>query len=174
MRAVRIPFVQVLFLIACVGAALAPFLPRGPAQAGITAGFPGWPTHYEGRRLAQVPLSAREQGFVADFPGKIGRFSDGQREIIIRWVAEPTRHLHPAADCLRGIGYAIKPLPVQSDANGTPMSCLRATRDGEALSVCEVLRDTQGQSWPDVSAWYWSALFSGGGPWWSYVVASPT
>jgi len=38
--------------------------------------------------------------------------------------------------------------------------------------VRQVIRDERGESWPDVSAWYWNALFaSSSAPWWSFVVA---
>jgi hypothetical protein len=92
--------IAVLLLAAAV-AALAPFATRS-SGAVASAPFPGWPTHYDGRALTELPLTPREAGFTQDFPGRVGRFSDGQREIIIRWVGAPTRRLHPAADCFRG------------------------------------------------------------------------
>jgi hypothetical protein len=122
----------------------------------------------------ELALTPREAGFVQDFPGRIGRFSDGRREIIVRWVNAPTRRLHSAADCFRGIGFTIKPSTVQKDPDGVTMGCFRATNGGEDLAVCEVIRDEHGDSWPDVSAWYWHALFgTSRAPWWSYVIAEP-
>ena len=161
------------FLIAALLAAVAPLI-RPPRNASATASqsFPGWPTHYQGRALKALPMSEREAAFGRDFPGRIGRFTDGQREIIVRYIAEPTRRLHPAADCLKAVGFSIAPAPLRRDASGAPMSCLGATRNGQTLNVCEVIRDNHGEHWPDVSAWYWSALFGGArGPWWSFVVA---
>ena len=106
-------------------------------DAGIAAdkAFPGWPTHYEGRALTELPLTQRELAFVRDFPGRVGRFSDGRREIIIRWVGAPTRRLHPAADCFRGLGYSMTPMPVRQDATGSrdglfPRRPRRRTADG--------------------------------------------
>src|SRR5262244_3280163 len=98
-----------VLLFAAVAAALAPFVVR-PDGAVASTPFPGWPTHYEGRALVELPLTPREATFTQDFPGRVGRFSDGQREIIIRWVGAPTRLLHSAADCFRGSGYAITPI----------------------------------------------------------------
>ncbi len=127
---------------------------------------------YEGAPLKELPLSAREVAFVEGFPGRIGRFSDGKREIVLRWVAAPTRKLHPASDCFRGLGYTIDPIPLQTDALGRHMGCFRARRAGETLTVCEGIHADAGKSWSDVSAWYWESLFgSGEGPWWSVVVA---
>ena len=138
------------------------------------AGFPGWPSNYEGRPLTPLPLSSREQEFARDFPGLVGRFSDGTREVIVRYVSEPTRHLHPAADCLRGAGYRVTPRPARRDAFGNVMSCQVAVRDGNALNVCEVIRNERGRSWPRASSWYWSAVMGTElGPWWSYVVYEP-
>ena len=38
------------------------------------------------------------------------------------------------------------------------MSCFRAARGAEAMTACELIRGADGEHWPDVSAWYWSAL----------------
>jgi hypothetical protein len=161
------------FLLAAFAAALAPLLHwgnDGPTAAGRD--FPGWPTRYEGHALTQLPLTQREVAFVRDFPGRVGRFSDGRREIIIRWVGAPTRLLHSAADCFRGAGYSIAPMPVRRDAAGAAMGCFRASHQADRMMVCEVINNERGQSWPDVSAWYWNAIFaSGPAPWWSFVVA---
>jgi hypothetical protein len=164
------------FVIAVIAAALAPLFHRVDDSAIAANGaFPGWPGQYEGRTLTEMPLMQRELAFVRDFPGRVGRFSDGRREVIIRWVGAPTRRLHSAADCLRGIGYAITPLPARRDAAGAAMGCFRATHGGDDITVCEVVRDEAGENWPDVSAWYWSAMLGESrAPWWSFVVAEST
>lgn len=161
------------FLLAVVCAAMAPLLANGRGSAGIaSSGFPGWPAHYEGRALTELPLTQREVAFTRDFPGRVGRFTDGRGEIIIRWVNTPTRRLHPAADCFRGSGYSTTPLPVRRDATGAAMGCFRASHRADDLTICEVIRDERGETWPDVSAWYWHAIFgSSPAPWWSFVVA---
>jgi len=160
-------------VLAALVAALVPLAKKTSARAlAAERDFPGWPAQYEGRELMQLPLTPREDAFVRDLPGKVGRFSDGRREIIIRWVGAPTRLLHPAADCLRGSGYNVTPLPVRRDATGSAMSCVRAARAGDAAKICEVIRDERGQSWPDASSWYWHALFGATPPpWWAFVVA---
>jgi hypothetical protein len=161
------------FLLAAIAAALAPLLHWGNDGA-MAAGrdFPGWPTRYEGHELTQLPLTQREDAFVRDFPGRVGRFSDGRREIIVRWVGAPTRLLHPAADCFRGSGYSITSMPVRRDAAGAAMGCFRASHQADRMMVCEVINNERGESWPDVSAWYWNAIFAASrAPWWSFVVA---
>jgi len=166
----------VALCLAAAAAALAPLLHRPTvAAAGVAAGFPGWPARYEGRALTEMPLTRREAGFLQDFPGRVGRFSDGRREIIVRWIDAPTRLLHPAADCFRGIGYGVTPLPIRRDAAGAAMGCFRAQHGSDGLTVCEVIRDGRGESWPDVSAWYWHAILGAtAAPWWSFVVAEPS
>jgi hypothetical protein len=163
-----------VFLAAAAAAAAAPLLVhKGDAAVMAGKNFPGWPERYEGRALVELPLTQREAAFVHDFPGRVGRFSDGRREIIIRFVGAPTRLLHPSADCFRASGYAVTPLPMRRDQGGAPMACFRAEHGSDAFTICEIIRDAQGASWPDVSAWYWSALLgSSGGPWWSFVVAA--
>jgi hypothetical protein len=160
------------FRLSAAAAAAAPLLAGTVGGVRPESVAIAWPSHYEGRKLTEMPLTQREAAFLSDFPGHVGRFSDGQRDIIIRRVDAPTRRLHPAADCLRGAGYAITPLPARKDAGGAIMSCMRASRASDRIEVCEVIRDDKGASWPDVSQWYWSALLGAvTGPWWSYVVA---
>jgi hypothetical protein len=158
-------------LLSALAAALAPLFAR-TSDTAAAKDFPGWPTHYEGRALTELPLTQRELAFVHDFPGRVGRFSDGRREIIIRRVGAPTRRLHPAADCLRGSGYTTTPLPSRTDAAGAAMGCFRARQGAERMTVCELIRDQRGASWPDVSAWYWNGMLgTSPAPWWSFVVA---
>jgi hypothetical protein len=162
-----------LFLLAIFAAGISPLL-RGKDTAASAAapGFPGWPAMHEGRTLSELPLSKREEAFARDFPGRIGRFTDGEREIILRWVAEPTRRLHPASDCFRGSGYKTTPRNMKRDSSGRLMSCFSATRASETISVCEGVHGLDGQSWPDASSWYWDAILARStGPWWSVVEA---
>jgi hypothetical protein len=160
-----------VLLLAAAAAALAPFATRS-SSAVASVPFPGWPTHYDGRALTELPLTPREAAFTQDFPGRVGRFSDGRREIIIRWLGSPTRKLHSAADCFRGSGYAITPIAARKSSDGSTMGCFRATLHGVSMTVCEVIRDGRGGSWSDVSAWYWDGMLrSSPPPWWSFVVA---
>jgi hypothetical protein len=160
-----------VLLLAAAAAALAPFMTRSDG-AVASAPFPGWPTHYEGRALIELPLTPREAGFTQDFPGRIGRFFDGQRELIIRWIGTPTRKLHSAADCFRGSGYAVTPIAARKSSDGNTMGCFRATLHGVSMTVCEAIRDERGGSWSDVSAWYWDGMLrSSPPPWWSFVAA---
>lgn len=165
----------VFFVGACALAALAPLwaqAPRVESRAPIAAA--NFPTEFEGRALTRLELTERERRFGAGFPGETRRFTDGEREIIIRFVAEATRKLHPAADCFQGVGYEVRPLPMRVDEAGARWSCFAATRDEERLQVCERIHDETGGSWTDVSAWYWSAAMSTRTrpPWWATTVAS--
>lgn len=134
--------------------------------------FPGWPSEYEGQPLTQLQLTDKEDLFVKGFPGKIARFSDGHRELIIRWVEQPTRKLHPAADCFKGIGYYIKPQPIQVNQRGVKMGCFTASSESNELNVCEFIEAQDGEGWSDVSAWYWGALTrNSSSGWMPYVIA---
>jgi hypothetical protein len=129
---------------------------------------------YEDRDLREMALTPREIGFMRDFPGRVGRFHDGTREIIIRWVGSPTRRLHPAADCYRGSGYTVDAAACRQGQDRRGDELLSRDLNGNRTRVCEVIRDHHGNSWPDVSAWYWNAVVgSARGPWWSYVMAEP-
>src|SRR5262245_6381724 len=125
---------SLLFIGCCLLAAVAPFAPMRSDVTNEQAAFPGWPAQFEGRSLTQLPLSSREERFAIDFPGRIARFSDGHREIIIRWVARETRALHPASDCFKGLGYSIKPLSARVDFAGHRWGAFEARGGVVALS----------------------------------------
>ena len=157
-------------------AALVPLLPQSQLRyAGAEEGgapFPGWPSSFEGRELTVLPLSEREQRFGLDFPGRLARFTDGRREIIIRWVTQPTRKLHPASDCFEAIGYSVRPDALRVDRNGARWGSFIATRGTERLLVSERIYTEAGDTWADTSAWYWSAISQNTrGPWWAVTVA---
>lgn len=162
----------VLFLTACAAAFSASFwLSNEKNIKPEIQNFRSFPETFEGIKIKQLPLSERERYFLEDFPGDIGRFSDGRREIIIRYVREATRKLHPAGDCFRAIGYSTKPLPLKIGNDGERWSCFSAARADEKLRVCERIYDDAGNEWTDVSAWYWTALNKPAGGWWAVTVA---
>jgi hypothetical protein len=143
---------------------------RGPSREG-SGTLSGFPSEFEGRPLTELPLSGRDRRFADDFPGQVGRFTDGTRELILRHTARATRRLHPASDCLRASGYAIEPLPARPGAAGHVWGCFAARKQADALTVCEQIRDASGRSWPDPSSWYWPALTGASqGPWWSTTI----
>lgn len=163
---------SLLFAAACLIAAAVPLLSVRPAPR-FDSDFPGWPTHYEGVALQPLPLTSLEQRFAADFPGRVGRFSDGRREIVMRWISHETRKLHPAVDCFKGSGYRVIPLPIDVDPGGVRWGSFLATRGMERIKVRERIYDAAGNTWTDVSSWYWAALWEQSQrPWWAITVAA--
>lgn len=163
---------SLFYILACAVAALVPFLAAESGRSSFNASlFPGWPAQFEGKTLTPLPLTQLEQRFATDFPGKIARFTDGRREIVVRWVTEPTRKLHPASDCFQGIGYSVKPLALHRDAGGSLWSSFDATKGNDRVRVYERIHSDSGATWTDVSAWYWSAFRDGSGSWWAITVA---
>ena len=161
------------YIVACAVAAMMPFLSVRSESSGSAAAiaFPGWPTEFQGKALTPLPLTELEERFNADFPGKIGRFTDGKREFVIRWVTEATRKLHPASDCFQGLGYSIKPVAVHRDEKGSLWSSFAATKDNNRLRVYERIHSDSGETWTDVSSWYWAALRHGNSGWWAITIA---
>lgn len=127
------------------------------------------PSHWHGRPVRPLALSAVEQRFAERFPGQIARLTDGRQIVVLRDVALPTRRLHPAADCYRALGYRIEHerLERMGEAGAAAVQrCFTARRQGVALRVCEQIEDAHGQRFADTSAWYWSALLGRStGPW---------
>ncbi|HRW73436.1 hypothetical protein [Ottowia sp.] len=188
---------KALFAAAMLGCALAGAAAGGgpgdaaPAQAAA----PELPRSWQGRPLWPLALSAVEQRFAERFPGHIQRATDGRQIVVLRSVTRPTRMLHPAADCYRGLGYRVEgerleqapaamPAPdllaepalrhaalLQAPRDSGVQRCFTARRGGTALRVCEHIEDAAGRRFADTSAWYWAALTGRSqGPWQAVTV----
>ena len=152
-----------LVLIAC---ALWPLAGRGRADAPHALPAHEWPAAIDGATLRPLALTAVEQRFADRFPGRIGRFAAGHQVWVLRDVSRPTRALHPASDCFRGLGYRVEQERLHSDAEARLWRCFIAERDGERVRVCERIVDADGQGYVDASSWFWAAtLGRSSGPW---------
>lgn len=133
--------------------------------------FNGWPRTFEGQVLYPLSLSDWELNFASHFPGRIAKFSDGNRQIIMRWIRVETRQLHSLQDCLKGAGYAVSRQTISMHSGGQRWVNFIAEKPGSILAVRERITDEAGGSWTDVSQWYWSALMGKTrGPWLSVSV----
>lgn len=160
-----------VFACSCLVAAIVPLIPFQTTGPVSSPSFPGWPVEFEGRTLMKVQQPEETAEFLSGFPGKVAVFDDGSRRVILRWVTHETRQLHPSSDCYRGLGFAIKWLPVRIGAGGERWNCFAAVRGAERIVARERIFDASGQSWSDVSAWYWSAfLRRTAPPWWVVTV----
>ncbi|MCC2637495.1 MAG: exosortase [Moraxellaceae bacterium] len=160
-------------LVALALFAVAPLQARTSVDAQAAPPAPAnWPETWEGRRLQPLSLSAVEQRFAAQFPGIIGRFSDGERLVVLRRITAPTRMLHPAADCYRGLGYVIRDERLERESTSRLRRCFIAERNGRRLRVCERISDAANGNFTDASAWFWAAsLGRSPGPWLAVTTA---
>jgi len=157
------PRAAALVLAAC---ALLPLAGRGAAVPTNVAAPHEWPRVWQGEALRPLALSEVEQRFAQRFPGHIGRFAGAGSVWVLRDVTQPTRTLHPASDCFRGVGYRIEQTSLQREADSTLWRCFIAVRGGERVRVCERIVDANGQDFIDASSWYWAAMLGrSSGPW---------
>ncbi len=172
MRSLDVKLVFALVLGLC---ALAPGLRQGSAAAASSAASEianEWPATWHGKPLRPLAFSAVEQRFAARFPGRMARLTDGEQVLVLREVQQPTRMLHPAADCYRGLGYRILQAQLERDAQQGRWRCFVAERDGRPTRVCERIVDAKGQVFTDASSWFWAAqLGQSTGPWLAVTTA---
>ncbi len=163
----------VIFVWVHILAALIPFSTLQSNNQPPNIDFPGWPQELDGQALTRMTMTEKERGYNRNFPGKIARFTDGSREIIMRFVERPSRNVHPSADCLRGSGFKLETQPIRRDRGANLWGCVLARRDGKTYRVCERIYDIAAKSsWYDISSWYWAArLGRAQGPWWVVTVA---
>lgn len=127
--------------------------------------FNGWPKKFEGQVLYPLNMTDWERKFAQSFPGRIAKFSDGDNQVMMRWIRQETRQVHSLQDCLRGAGYTVAS-PSLLFRDGERWTSFKATKQGKSLVVRERITDTHGGAWTDISEWYWSALTGKTrGPW---------
>jgi hypothetical protein len=159
-----------LFLVLALAALVPLAFPEDTESPPAPEGFPGWPTELDGQTLTRVPLGPREERFYALFPTHVARFTDGESEYVLRWIAKPSRHMHPASACFQGTGWTWLELPPQTAGDGRVWGQARAIRDGRTVMVSEQVRGPSGETWSDVPVWFWEAsLGRANGPWWSIL-----
>jgi hypothetical protein len=164
----------ILLFLLCLTAALVPLRSTTAQYNNDSDTFPGWSSAPLPTGLTSVAPSAREARFAAGFPGQVGVFTDGTRTYVVRWVRTSTRKLHPASDCLRALGYEVKPTPIFAASDGTHWGTSSAQRGTEQLRMRERIVESTGREWTDVSAWFWSAaLGHNAGPWWAVTIFEP-
>ena len=164
------------FLLLYALAAFRPLLkvPASRDERGSNAGFPGWIAAPLPGGVTPLALNPRDVKFAEQFPGRIAAFAGDQSTWIVRWVARPTRKLHPAGDCLRATGYTVVPQPIFAEANGAHWGVVTASRGREKLIVRERIIDAKGREFTDVSAWFWAAILEKSpGPWWCLTRIEP-
>lgn len=144
-----------------------------PVERSSPKTFVEWPYEWNGMMLRPLALSEVELRFSDQFPGSIARMTDGQRMFIFRHITEPTRKLHPAADCYQGLGYEISQIELRQYGHDQSLwRSFLATRDGQTLRVYEQIKDANGQTYTDTSAWYWAAVLSAeNAPWQAVTIA---
>lgn len=150
------------------------------------------PSEWNGAPLRPLALSEVEHRFARRFPGSISRMTDGEQVLVLRTVRQPTRMLHPAADCYKGLGYRIHGEQLEAVAVQVGLAdraghegqkgqkatapalqrCFIAERAGRQVRVCEQIADAHGQTFTDTSAWYWAAVAGQSiGPWQAITLA---
>jgi hypothetical protein len=161
---------RAFFLAACLIAGLTPLTPWKKVSAPVSPS--SWPDSFEGVPLVPVALSEHDARFMSGFPGQVSAFLAGGKRVLMRRIDEPTRALHPAADCYRGLGFETKSMSSIVGPDGARWSRFEAIGDGERLIVRERIFTSSGESWTDASSWYWFALLgSSRGPWFAVTVA---
>ena len=173
------PLAAASLLLGCALLPLAGKASFADAVAGISPAAVGravppreWPREWRGQALQPLARSAVEARFAERFPGRIARFrvADSGDELVLREVQRPTRMLHPAADCWRGIGWQVAAAGLVREDDGTDgddlWRCFEATHSGQRVRICERIVDARGQVFTDTSAWFWAAsLGQSVGPW---------
>jgi exosortase/archaeosortase family protein len=160
------------FVVACLLALTAAFVPRQSLSEPSVREFTGWPDTYAGRPLVAETAPPEVAEFYRRFPGKVAHFRSGSTLYVFRFLTEPTRRLHPAQHCYRASGYDTGPEHSCFRQDGERYGCFTARRGTQKIAVSERIYDVNSGAWTDVSAWYWAAVLGRSqGPWWVVTIA---
>jgi exosortase/archaeosortase family protein len=135
-------------------------------------GFHAWVTEFEGNALVADGEPAEAANVYQDFPGKVAFFRTKTQRLVLRWIGQSTRKLHPAEHCYRANGYRVDHARQCVRAGGVRFGCFLAAKGNRRVQVSERIYDDRGGNWTDVSSWYWAALVGQTkGPWHSVTLA---
>jgi exosortase/archaeosortase family protein len=184
LRSRRRSYAMAALFFALCAISLVPGASRGGGMAVVgPRAKAAWPAAWEGRALFPAPPDESTEFFMRSFPGEFKEFfaigesgaEDGYfpetERIVMRFVREATRQLHPAEDCFKGAGWKIAPAPLHVDRNGRRWSAFFAEKPGYGVAVRQCVISIPGDglpsaeasavSWPDVSSWYWDVARPG-------------
>ena len=158
------------FLLLCVAAGSSPaWAPRVRADQ-TSNDFPGWGTLVPGG-WTPLPLEPTEAAYAESFPGRVARFEKGNQQLVVRYIEQPSRRVHPSHHCLAASGYHVERASSQHDPD---VGIWIATRGVQRMRVEEWFVSADGHKQGDVSAWYWSAVLGRSrGPWIAYTRSTP-
>lgn len=116
--------------------------------------------------LSPQNLTSKEAKFYSNFPGYISKFHGPKEEFIFRTIYKPTRMVHSSLECFAGTGYTISDQGIVQDNHKRLWRQFKAKKDKTLFLVQEQIFDQHGNSWTDLSQWYWNCLFQKTfGPW---------
>ncbi len=123
-------------------------------------------TEFEGKPIVSIPLTTAEEKFYNGFPGSVTVYEGDGFKLITRRVNRATRKLHPASHCLRAEGFEIGEKTV-AGSDGENWLTYAIRRNGNEFRVRESISNPcSGTRWPEISRWFWHALFHPDqGPW---------
>jgi hypothetical protein len=167
--------------VCAIAPAVAPWYAPAAAAAApseATSSAFEWPATFDGKLLRPLATTPVEQRFAKQFPGRIARFTDEERVLVLRHIHTPSRTLHPATDCYKGLGYRIELARLERDAQQRLWRCFEAQQpvakgadDGPRVRVCERIEGAKGDAFTDASSWFWAAtLGQSQGPWQAITV----
>ncbi|MDX2112011.1 MAG: archaeosortase/exosortase family protein [Verrucomicrobiota bacterium] len=162
------------FLLVIVAASLHPLMKSFSGEPAESKSLSFAPISIASLKLPEgnwtpLPLTAVDARWAATFPGEVLLYGDGEGRLIVRRVEVLTRRLHPAEDCFRGMGFKIADRRLIREGISS-WATFTATKVNTTYSVRERIQDTSGNSWTDVSAWFWHAMLGKStGPWLSLV-----
>lgn len=160
---------RLLYLTACLLAALLPWISADEPSPRRSYEDLAWPERLFGAALVPVALTPVDRKLAANLPGELARFAAGERHVLLRRLREASRHVHSVEPCMRGSGFTILPQPDRHVSSENPLeagmwSSFLAVSDAEQLRVLERVVDGNGRVFSDVSAWYWSAALGSSPP----------
>lgn len=169
----------IVLWLSCLLAAAAPlWQAEDRTSDAVRAGrdFPGWPELFAGKPWIRIDRPEQWEAFSGGFRGRTAVFRQDDATYVLRWIDVASRGVHPAADCFRARGYAIRQQGLMRDEHAVTWNQFVAARENECWLVQERFHSSIDErlAWTDVSAWYWAARRDENtGPWWAVTRVCP-
>ncbi|MGH6816651.1 MAG: exosortase T [Hyphomicrobiaceae bacterium] len=145
-----------LALAALIAALVIVTLPRHPidvARREDSLRLPGWISGVQGQPAA---LSDREAAYFTQYGGAAAKMRYGPHSLVLVRTTSPLRHLHAPDECLRGLGFGVRYVGLQTAP--TPTAVYRAEGpDGVVYRVDVTFVSDKGHVTTNVATavWLW-------------------
>lgn len=147
-------------------------LPKSALDISNTQNYFQLPTYLGNSFAKDIPLKSKEKLYFTQYGGKAEKKAYGKHKLMLIQTTSPLRHLHNPADCLQGLGFAVKYLGYENKL--IPTSVFQAEQpNGNNWRVAVTFFSDSGEIVHSVNEAIWHWLKNPNSSWYALQRITP-